>query len=156
MNFRATLSNVTRRRYAAALAFERAAFVALTLLALGFAFEWVQPLVGLARPMGLWLAVLVAPLVTASDYHLEAIKFLSRVATDVLVGWATYDLARTPARLHNLARAMALAGPVVGGLGLAEVAHIEPFVQWLAGFKESPTYFGDFIRLSATLNSLGQ
>ena len=105
----------------------------------------------LVAPIVVWLLVLLISTLTAPSHRGEALKFLGRVLAGVLVAWAAYDVARTPARWRMLLRALALGGLGVALLGLAEAANILPTTEWLASFKHAPTYVGDVLRVSSSL-----
>ena len=104
-----------------------------------------------AIAVSLWVGVLFLSAGLAPSHRGEALKFASRMASGVLLGWATYDLATTPGRRYTLARALALAGVGVAILGIAEALGWTPITRWLAQFKEAPTRVGEIVRVSASL-----
>lgn len=109
----------------------------------------------LAVPVLAWLGVLVLSALAAPSHRADALKFVGRMVSGALVGWAAYDLARTFGRWRSLIRALALGGMVVAVLGLAEYAGIGPVEGLLQGFKQHPTFaptvLGDILRVSSTL-----
>ncbi len=109
---------------------------------------WPRPLTwGLL----LWLVVGLISAWLAPSHRLDALKFMARTTQAVLLGLATYDLAHTPARRARLFAGLALAGVVVGGLGLGEALPWPALDEWLLRFKHAPTRVGELVRVSSTL-----
>jgi hypothetical protein len=103
-------------------------------------------------PVVVWLGVLMISALLAPAFRDEALHFVGRAASGVLVGWMAYDLADTPRRWQGLIAALAAGGALVAVFGLFEVSAVPALSGWLSAFKASPTRIGDVLRVSSTLS----
>jgi hypothetical protein len=126
--------------------------VALWIAALSTAGRWPAVPRTVARPTLAWLAALLVSALLAPDQRVQAVKFVGRMATGVLVAWVAYDLSRTRERWRTVFRALSGGGLLVAVLGLAEAAQLPAFDRFLAAFKESPTVLAEMLRVSSTLS----
>jgi hypothetical protein len=104
-------------------------------------------------PTASWLGVLAISTLLAPAFRDEALRFIGRAVTGVLVGLAAYDLTTdSPCRWRALIAALTVGGALVAVLGLVEVSAIDPLDGWLSAFKHAPTRVGDVLRVSSTLS----
>jgi O-antigen ligase/polysaccharide polymerase Wzy-like membrane protein len=107
-----------------------------------------------SRPLVLAAAgfVLVATLsaVLAGSFRLEALKFVGRLASGVLVLLLTVEVTSTEARLRQLVWAVIVGAGLSACLGLGEAAGWTLLDPLLAEFKVAPTLVGGDLRVSAS------
>ena len=102
-------------------------------------------------PLLVWIGVLFLSAALAPDQRVDALEFAGQTAIGALIGWMTYDLISTRARWFTTGGAIAIAGSLVGILGIAEALNWPPIVSWLTQFKYAPTRVGEVLRPSSTL-----
>lgn len=106
----------------------------------------------LIAPMLAWLAALILSTVFAPAYQRQAVLFLGRTISGVLIGWAAYDLTHSEQRVRGLMLALACGGTIVAVMGLMEASQGAGILRWLLNFKAAPTQIGDVVRVSSTLS----
>jgi hypothetical protein len=107
---------------------------------------------GVSIAVLLWLAVILVSTFSAPAFQDKAFIFDGRAVIGALLGWITYDLARSRERWLLLLRCFAFGGIIVTVFGLAEVANVSPFRDWLVDWRGASIYAGGLLRLSSTLS----
>ncbi len=115
------------------------------------------PTVGLRRPMARLampaLSLLLVAIVSASlapAHRLEAVKFVTRIATGLYAFSLIACIASSRPRLVGLLWAVVLGAGLSACLGLGEVAGWRALDALLALFKATPTLVGGTLRMSAS------
>ncbi|HEV7666230.1 MAG TPA: O-antigen ligase family protein [Chloroflexota bacterium] len=126
--------------------------VALALVAMVIARRRDHVPHAVALPAGVWLILLAASAAWAPVNRADAFAALSRPVGGVLLGWAVFALATTPARWRALARAFTLGGLFVALVGLVEASGLSQITSGLAALHDGATPVGDVPRIAATLS----
>jgi hypothetical protein len=114
--------------------------------------RWPRFRANLALPLGVWLGILLASAVSASQYRNEAIAALARPTGGVLLAWAVCETCTAPRRWRRVAQALASGGLLIACIAIAEATRIPPIDNWLAGLREVEIPIGDVPRAAATLS----
>jgi O-antigen ligase len=118
----------------------------------GLSGRWPSVPRQVAWPIAAWLGVLVVSASLAPTYQRQSLAFVRDIAFGIALGWAVYDVARSPSRQRWIATAFVLSGLGVAALGLAEAANVRPVVEGLAGFRTQANFgVGEVPRVASTL-----
>ena len=105
----------------------------------------------LTIPMLLLVLIMVLSSLLAPAHTTPALSFTGRFASGVLVFHLVAGLVNSRKRLLIFLGGIVIAGNLVSTLGLLEYLQVRPVLNLLGAFQAAPSYAGNQIRVSSTL-----